>query len=103
MPPTRKPRNTDLESNTAPDLIDEDRRRDLPESRPDTLGERAERGEEVPAGGGFTPTEDGGNPQHPVHDEDEEDLTPEDYEREIDDVDGVEMDESEETDDETVH
>lgn len=100
MPPTRKPRNTDLESNTAPDLIDEDRHRDLPETRPETLGER---GEEVPAGGGLTPTDDGGNPQHPVHDEDEEDLAPEDYEREIDSIDGVELDEDEETDDETVH
>lgn len=100
MPPTRKPRNTDLESNTAPDLIDEDRRRGLPETRLETLGER---GEEVPAGGGFTPTEDGGNPQHPVHDEDEEDLAPEDYEREIDSIDGVELDEDEEADDETVH
>jgi hypothetical protein len=29
------------------------------------------------------PTEDGGNPQHPIHDEDQEDKTPADYEREI--------------------
>ena len=85
----RSRQQPDLETNTAPDLIDEDRRRDLPETRPDTLGERAERGEEVPAGGGFTPTEDGGNPQHPVHDEDEEDMMPEDYEREIDRLDGA--------------
>lgn len=102
MPPVRKPR-PDLESNTAPDLIDEDRRRDLPETRPETLGERAERGEEVPAGGGFMPTEDGGNPQHPVHDEDEEDMAPEDYERAIDEIDGAELDESENEEDETVH
>ena len=102
MPPTRKPRNTDLESNTAPDLVDEDRRRDLPETRPETLGERPERGEEVPAGGGFTPTADGGNAQHPVHDEDEDDMMPEDFEREIDSVDDAEPDD-EESDDETVH
>lgn len=102
MPPTRKPRNTDLESNTAPDLVDEDRRRDLPETRPETLGERAARGEEVPAGGGFTPTADGGNAQHPVHDEDEDDMMPEDFEREIDSVDDAELDD-EESDDETVH
>ncbi len=90
MPPTRKPRlDTDLETNTAPDLIDEDRRRDLPETRPEELDERAARGEETPAGGGFSPTEDGGNPQHPVHDEDEEDMMPEDYEREIDRLDGA--------------
>lgn len=88
MPPVRKPRpRPDLESNTAPDILDEDRRRDLPESRPDTLGERGE-GEEAPAAGGFSPTDDGGNPQHPVHDEDEEDMKPEDYEREIDGYDG---------------
>ncbi len=100
----RKPRNPDLESNTAPDLIDEDRRRDLPKTRPDTLGERTGRGEEVPAGGGFTPPEDGGNPQHPVHDEDEEDMMPEDYEREIDSIDGAELDDDEEIEeDDTVH
>lgn len=87
MPPTRKPRNPDLG-------------RDMPQTRPDTLGER---GEEVPAGGGFTPTADGGNPQHPVHDEDEEDMMPEDYERAIDGIDGAELDEDEETGDETTH
>lgn len=46
-------------------------------------------GEEIPAGGGFSPTKDGGNPQHPLHDEDEEDMMPEDYEREIDRLDGA--------------
>ena len=40
-----------------------------------------------PVGGGFTPRIDGGNEQHPVHDEDREDATPEDYEREIDRLD----------------
>lgn len=89
MPRIRQPRPApDLETNTAPDLPDEDRRRDLPETRPETLGERANRGEEIPAGGGFTPTEDGGNDDHPVHDEDEEDMEPDDYEREIDQFDG---------------
>jgi hypothetical protein len=33
--------------------------------------------------GGFTPRIDGGNERHPVHDEDQEDATPDDYEREI--------------------
>ena len=90
MPPTRKPRSApDLETNSAPELLDRDRRRDLPETRPEELDERAARGEEIPAGGGFSPTEDGGNPQHPVHDEDEEDMMPEDYEREIDRDDGA--------------
>ncbi|RDV05468.1 hypothetical protein [Undibacter mobilis] len=102
MPPPRTPRNTDLESNTAPDLIDEDRRRDLPETRPDTLGERVERGEETPAGGGFSPTADGGNAQHPVHDEDDEDPAPEDFEREIDQFDGP-VDEFDKSDEETTH
>ena len=43
--------------------------------------------EEDPVGGGFTPRADGGNDQHPVHDEDQEDATPDDYEREIDRLD----------------
>jgi hypothetical protein len=38
-------------------------------------------------GGGFTPRADGGNNQHPIHDEDQEDATPDDYEREIDRLD----------------
>lgn len=90
MTPKDQPRPAaDLAGGTRPDLRDEDRRRDLPETRPEELDERAARGEEVPAGGGFSPTEDGGNPQHPVHDEDEEDMMPEDYEREIDRLDGA--------------
>jgi hypothetical protein len=36
---------------------------------------------------GFTPKADGGNEQHPIHDEDQEDATPDDYEREIDRLD----------------
>ena len=45
--------------------------------------------EEDPVGGGFTPRPDGGNDQHPIHDEDQEDTntTPDDYEREIDRLD----------------
>ena len=43
--------------------------------------------EEDPVGGGFKPKADGGNDQHPIHDEDQEDATPEDYEREIDRLD----------------
>lgn len=90
MTPKNQPRPAaDRDVGMAPELRDEDRRRDLPETRPEELDERAARGEEVPAGGGFSPTEDGGNPQHPVHDEDEEDMMPEDYEREIDRLDGA--------------
>ena len=43
----------------------------------------------MPAGGGFTPAPDGGNDQHPIHDEDQEDATPDDYEREIDRLDAA--------------
>ena len=42
-----------------------------------------ERTGEEPAGGGFTPRADGGNEQHPIHDEDQEDASPSYYEREI--------------------
>jgi hypothetical protein len=37
--------------------------------------------------GGFTPLIDGGVDQHPIHDEDQEDAEPSDYEREIDRLD----------------
>jgi hypothetical protein len=78
----------DPETNTSlGEVADDLRRRDPPETRPDVLPPR-DRGE-VPAGGGFTPTEDGGNPQHPIHDEDQEDRTPSDYEREIDRLDAA--------------
>ncbi len=89
MPPRRKTRPApDLETNTPPDLS-EDRRNDLPETRPETMPPRSRAREETPAGGGFTPTEDGGNPQHPIHDEDQEDRTSSDYEREIDRLDAA--------------
>jgi hypothetical protein len=55
----------------------------------DALAEDRPRPARNPAGGGFSPTEDGGNPQHPVHDEDQEDRTPGDYEREIDRLDAA--------------
>ena len=40
-------------------------------------------------GGGTTPKVDGGNDQHPIHDEDQEDRMPSDYEREIDRIDAA--------------
>ena len=51
-------------------------------------------GKDVPAseeavGGGTTPRIDGGNDQHPIHDEDQEDRMPSDYEREIDRIDAA--------------
>jgi hypothetical protein len=103
MPRIRKPgRNPDLESNTAPDLIDKKPGRELPEARqPDSIDEPARPRGEAPAPDGVTRAADGGNPQHPVHDEDGEDMGPEDFEREIDSFDGP-VDEFD-AEDETVH
>lgn len=53
-----------------------------PDNEPDVVGSDAI--EDIPPSEVLLPTEDGGNPDHPIHDEDEEDLGPEDYEREID-------------------
>jgi hypothetical protein len=39
--------------------------------------------------GGVTPRPDGGIDQHPIHDEDQEDATPSDYEREMDRLDAA--------------
>ena len=90
-PRTRKPRSDDLETNVAPDLLRDDaRREDMPATPPDSMPPREQgRDGETPAGGGFTPAADGGNAQHPVHDEDQEDAGPGDYEREIDRLDAA--------------
>ncbi len=48
-----------------------------------------ERPGEAPGRRRFTPAPDGGNDQHPIHDEDQEDATPDDYEREIDRLDAA--------------
>jgi hypothetical protein len=87
--PRRRRKAPDLETNPSPDLLpDELRRRDPPQTPPDSMPPDEEVAEEEdPVGGGFTPRIDGGNEQHPVHDEDQEDATPEDYEREIDRLD----------------
>ena len=56
--------------------------------RMNSMPPRAEdRSAEEAVGGGFTPKADGGNEQHPIHDEDQEDAAPEDYEHEIDRLD----------------
>ena len=87
----RAPDEVDLETNIAPDALRDDlRRRDQPPTPPNSMPPRDdERPGEVPAGGGFTPAPDGGNEQHPIHDEDQEDATPDDYEREIDRLDAA--------------
>ena len=87
--PRRRRQAPDLETNTAPDLLPDDlRRRDPPETPPDSMPPNQEVAEEEDSvGGGFTPRADGGNEQHPIHDEDQEDAAPDDYEREIDRLD----------------
>lgn len=87
MPPRRQPA-PDLETDTTPDTdadTSQTRRTDPSQSPPDSLPPRDDGGaEDKPAGGGFTPRADGGNKQHPIHDEDQEDAGPSDYERELD-------------------
>lgn len=63
-----------------PDVLPDDlRRTDQPDTRPDSLPPQDEPG--------LTDTRpDGGIAQHPIHDEDQEDLEPEDYEEEVDEV-----------------
>lgn len=86
--PRRRRQAPDLETNTPPELPDDLRRRDPPQTPPDSMAPDAQIAEEEdPVGGGFTPKVDGGNKQHPVHDEDQEDAGPDDYEREIDRLD----------------
>ena len=90
-PRTGKRRESDLETNVAPDALPDDlRREDQPATPPDSLPPRGRaRAGEKQAGGGFTPAADGGNAQHPIHDEDQEDAGPSDYEREIDRLDSA--------------
>lgn len=63
-------------------LPDDMRRTDEADTAPDSLP-RPE--ENIDADGSPT-TMDGGNPAHPVHDEDVEDAGPEDFEEEIDEA-----------------
>lgn len=88
--PKRRRQEPDLETNSDPDVSDNLRRRDPSQAPPDSLPERGEeRPVDDPNAGGMTPMADGGNPQHPIHDEDREDATPGDYEREIDRLDAA--------------
>jgi hypothetical protein len=80
--PRRRRKAPDVEANTPPDpLTDDLRRTDPSQTPPDSMPP------DEGVGGGFTPRADGGNNQHPIHDEDQEDATPDDYEREIDRLD----------------
>ena len=88
----RKSRIPDLDDVATDALPNDVRREDIEESPPD-LPPAADAAEgAIPAGGGFSPSEDGGNPQHPVHDEDQEDIEPSDYERELDRLDALARD-----------
>ena len=66
-----------------PDMPDAVRRRDQPE--PDSPGTALRPDGNVRIDG-VSPREDGGVDQHPVHDDDLEDLGPEDYEELTDEV-----------------
>jgi len=75
----------------ASDALPADLRRADPEAtRPEDLPEiEGGRMAEDTVDGGTTPRIDGGIGQHPVHDEDQEDRTPSDYEREIERIDAA--------------
>jgi len=92
MTAPRPRRSDDIESSTAPDALPDDLRRDDRRlTPPDSMPPREGADDAlIPAGGGFTPAEDGGNKNHPMHDDDPaEDATPRDYEREIDRLDAA--------------
>ena len=86
----KKQRQVTPNSNPADALPAGLRRTDQEPTRPDDLPQ-VDSGPmtEDAVGGGFTPKIDGGVDQHPVHDEDQEDRTPSDYEREIDRIDSA--------------
>lgn len=65
-----------------PDMPETLRRRDSRIDRPDSLPETSD----DTARGGDSPSVDGDNPQHPVHDEDLEDLEPDDFEDMVDEL-----------------
>jgi len=80
-----KQRSATTHTSAADAMPADDRRVDPAPTRPDDLPdvESGRIAEDVVAGG-TTPRPDGGVDQHPIHDEDQEDATPSDYEREID-------------------
>ena len=78
----RKPRPSQTASLDQPEMPEAVRRRDQPEDAPATVP----RPDENVRLGGVSPPEDGGVAQHPIHDDDLEDLGPEDYEELTDEV-----------------
>lgn len=75
-----KPSSSPVDNLKNPEAPDAVRRRDQP--APDTVP----RADEDPRLGSVSPPEDGGIPEHPIHDDDLEDLGPEDYEQMTDEV-----------------
>jgi hypothetical protein len=93
MPPRNTPRQTpDIQPDSvpkrgeAPDVLPDDlRRNDQADTTPDSLPPRRD--------AGVTDTRpDGGVAEHPIHDEDQENLEPDDYEEEIDEVEAAGID-----------
>lgn len=68
---------------SAPEMPDRARRRDQPDAiAPDTLPRLDEDARET----AISPSEDGGVSQHPIHDDDVEDLEPDDFEEMVDEA-----------------
>jgi hypothetical protein len=85
-----KRRSTKTTASPADAIPADTRRTDPAATRPDDLPEvEGGRLAQDVVEGGTTPRIDGGVDQHPVHDEDQEDATPSDYEREIDRLDAA--------------
>jgi len=87
----RKRRRADPQPERAPHRLPDDlRRTDAPEVPSEEIPP-PESGEGlVPAGGGYTPEEDGGNENHPMHDADpDDDADTSIYEREVSRVDAA--------------
>jgi hypothetical protein len=89
MATRRRPQRKDRSSPA--DAMPADMRRTvLGETRPDDLPdvESGRLAEDV-VDGGLTPKPDAGVGQHPIHDEDQKDAEPSDYERELDRLDAA--------------
>jgi hypothetical protein len=91
MPPVRKRRanKPNLETNTPADAPAEDRRTEMREAPPDSPPGEENGNERLDMAGSFTPSEDGGVAQHPIHHEDQDHLTTSGYERELDRLDAA--------------
>jgi hypothetical protein len=92
--PTRKRSHSKDQLDLLVDEIapDEVLPRDLHRSdEPDAVPEPAPARDVAPSIEGTMPAPDGGVAQHPIHDEDLEDLEPDDYQRQLDEVEDVRL------------